>query len=184
MKEESAREIMDIIMGQARPIVGDAFVDSLQEKWAKEQFLRARTIEIARTWLGTPFVDGQGLKHHGVDCAYFLARIHEEIGLVDHVDIPYYSPQIYLHKLGDDTYLRILLGYAHEISESQVRTGDMVLYKVAKSFTHGGIIESWPDKIIHPIQPHGVIYSSANEGFVKDREHRFFSIFPLKTEKS
>ena len=127
--------------------------------------------------IGTPFVDGQGLKHFGVDCAYLLARVHEEAGMVAKVEIPYYSPQIYLHRLGDDTYLKMLLEYTHEVTEAEVKPADIVVYKQARSFTHGGIIESWPDKVIHPIYPHGVIYSSANEGFLYRREHRFFSVF-------
>jgi hypothetical protein len=138
---------------------------------------RGQIIAIARSWLGTPFVDGQGLKRCGVDCAYLLARVHEEAGLVAKVEIPYYSPQVYLHRLGDDTYLKMLLEYAHEITEAEVKPADIVVYKQARSFTHGGIVESWPDKLIHPIRPHGVIYSSANEGFLQRREHRFFSIF-------
>jgi hypothetical protein len=129
----------------------------------------------------TPFCDGQGLKHCGVDCAHLPALIYEEAGVIGHVDIPYYSPQCYLHKkkngTWDDTYIKILLQYAHEITEPEVKQGDFVLYKQAHSYTHGGIIISWPDKIIHPIKPHGVIYSSANEGFLWRRAHRFFSVF-------
>lgn len=147
----------------------------------EESVLRARIVEVARTWLNTPFVDGQGLKHHGVDCAYFLVRVAEEAGLVGRIELPAYSPQIYLHKLGDDTYERIIRQYAREITESQVQAGDIVLYKVAKSYTHGGIIASWPDTVIHPIRPHGVVCSSANEGFVQGRAHRFFSAFGDKT---
>lgn len=143
--------------------------------------LRKRIIDVARTWLNTPFVDGQGLKGCGVDCAHFPARVSEEAGLVGHIEIPPYSPQVYLHKKADgtwdNTYEKIIRRYAHEITEAEVKPGDMVLYKIAHSFTHGGIIESWPDKIIHPIHPHGVIYSSAHEGFIKHREHLFFSIF-------
>lgn len=146
------------------------------------EMLRARIIRIAREWLGTPFIDGQGLKHHGVDCAYFLACVAMEAGIVEHIELPAYSPQVYLHRKPDgswdNTYEKTILQYAHRIHGTQVKPADMVLYKVAHSFTHGGIIESWPDKIIHPIRPHGVIYSSANEGFVRGREHLFFSVFP------
>ncbi len=142
---------------------------------------RAQIIAIARSWLNTPFIDSQSCKGFGVDCAYFLSAVATEAGVVEHVEIPPYSPQIYLHKKADgtwdNTYEQIIRQYAHEISEAQVKPGDIVLYKIAHSYTHGGIIESWPDKIIHPIRPHGVIYSSANEGFVRQREHRFFSVF-------
>ncbi len=138
---------------------------------------RGLVIAIARTWLGTPFVDNQGLKGCGVDCAYFLARVMEEAGLTAPIEIPHYSPQIYLNRLGDETYLRMLLQYAREIKESDVKPGDFVLYKQAESYTHGGIIERWPDAIIHPLRPHGVMYSAAWEGFLKNRPHRFFSVF-------
>ncbi len=142
---------------------------------------REQIIAMARSWLNTPFCDNAALKGHGVDCAFFLAQVAIEAGVVERIEIPPYSPQIYLHKkpdgTWDDTYEKIIRQYAHEISEAQVKPGDMVLYKIAHSYTHGGIIESWPDKIIHPIRPHGVIYSSANEGFVQRREHRFFSVF-------
>jgi len=143
--------------------------------------LRARIIDVARTWLNTPFIDCASLKGFGVDCAHFPAAVATEVGIFAGVEIPSYSPQIYLHKrpdgTWDDTYEKIILRYTREIREAEVKPGDIVLYQVAHSYTHGGIIESWPDKIIHPIRPHGVIYSSANEGFVKYRKHRFFSIF-------
>lgn len=143
----------------------------------EEQVARERIVAIAKTWLLTPFVDNNGLRGCGVDCAHFLAKIAEESGATARIDLPPYSPQIYLHRKGDTTYLDLMKQYAREISEFEVKPGDMVLYKVAASFTHGGIIISWPDNIIHPIRPHGVICSSANEGFVKFRDKKFFSIF-------
>jgi len=157
--------------GEVAFIDGHALVDD------EESSVRKRIVDVAETWLGTPFHDNQGLKHHGVDCAHLVAKVYEEAGCIPHVDLPRYSPQIYLHKLGDRSYLDKILEYAREISLSDVKPGDVVLYKVAKSFTHGAIIERWPDCIIHPIRPHGVICSAAFEGFVARREHRFFSFF-------
>ena len=139
---------------------------------------RDRIVEIAKTWLNTPFVDCQGLKGHGVDCAFFLARVYAEAKIIPAYDPPFYSPQLYLHHLGDQTYLAELLKFAREISEEEVKPGDAVLYRVAKSFTHGGIVVQWPELIIHPIRQRGVIYShGTEEGFLKRRQHRFFSIF-------
>lgn len=138
---------------------------------------RQKIVDAAKSWLGTPFVDNQGLKGHGVDCAYLLARVMEEAGICSRIEIERYSPQIYLNKLGDDTYIRLLSKYAREIWEAEVKPGDFVLYRQAQSFTHGGIIVSWPDAIIHPLRPHGVMYSAAWEGFLKHRPHKFFSVF-------
>jgi hypothetical protein len=142
-----------------------------------ELLLRARIVDVAKSWLGTPFVDNQGLKHCGVDCAYLLARVMEEAGICGRITIPHYSPQIYLNRLGDDTYIRLLSQCAREIEEREVKPGDFVLYKQAQSYTHGGIIERWPDSIIHPLRPHGVMCSAAWEGFLKLRAHKFFSVF-------
>lgn len=138
---------------------------------------RQKIVAVAKSWLGTPFVDNQGLKGCGVDCLYFLVRVYEEACNVGPIDIPYYSPQIYLNNLGDDSYLKGILDHAREISEIEARPGDLVLFKIAQSFAHGGIIERWPDSIIHPLRPHGVMCSAAWEGFVKHRQRRFFSLF-------
>ena len=143
----------------------------------EERLAREHIIEVAKSWMLTPFIDGQGLKKCGVDCAYFLARVAEESGATARIELPAYSPQVYLHRKGDTTYLDLMKQYAREIAECEVKPADMVLYKVAASYTHGGIIISWPDSIIHPIRPHGVICSSANEGFVKFRDKKFFSVF-------
>jgi hypothetical protein len=143
----------------------------------EELLLRARIVDVAKSWLNTPFVDNQGLKHCGVDCAYLLARVMEEAGICGRITIPHYSPQIYLNRLGDDTYIRLLSEHAREIEERDVKPGDFVLFKQAQSYTHGGIIERWPDSIIHPLRPHGVMCSAAWEGFLKLRPRKFFSVF-------
>src|SRR6266478_3451204 len=127
----------------------------------EEQRLRQRIIEVARTWLNTPFVDGACLRGAGVDCAHLPAKIVEAVGIYKHVEIPAYSPQIFMHRkqdgTWDDSYEKIIHQYAHEITETEVKPGDFVLFRVAHSYTHGGIIERWPEAIIHPIRPHGVI---------------------------
>jgi NlpC/P60 family protein len=138
---------------------------------------RKKIVDVARSWLHTPFHDNQGVKHCGVDCLYFLVRVYEEACVVGPIKVPHYSPQIYLNNLGDDTYLKAVLGYTREITEAEIQPGDLVLFKLAKSWAHGGIIERWPDSIIHPFRPHGVMCSAAWEGFLKNRERRVFSLF-------
>lgn len=149
--------------------------------------LRQKIVTFARSWLGTPFRDGARLKHVGVDCANLPAAVYFESGVLktNPVFKPY-SPQIYLHRrpdgTWDDTYLRTLLEIGaevgmREIAERDAGPGDLALFQIAHSYTHGGIIESWPDSIIHPIRPHGVICSSTREGFVKFRKRKVFSIF-------
>ncbi len=138
---------------------------------------RTAIAKAAYSWLNTPFLDCQRLKGIGVDCANLpVAVLKEAIGL--EVKLPVYSPQVYLHKLGDSTFLDTIMSCCREIEEEIVAMGDFVLYRVAKSYTHGGIVISWPDQVIHPLRNRGVIISHGlNEGFLKNRPHRFFTVF-------
>ena len=141
--------------------------------------LRQLITDVAETWLNTPFVDGQGLKGAGVDCAYFPCRVYAEVGIIKPFNPPYYSPQLMLHSDNDHTYVETIKKWGgREIPESEVGRGDMVLYFVERTYAHGGIIIKWPDLIIHPIRNRGVIYShGTNEGFFQRRKRRFFTVF-------
>lgn len=139
---------------------------------------RLRIVEVAKTWMNTPFHDCAGIKGIGVDCAYLPIRILNETGLFDRIpDPPPYSPQVMLHR-NDEPYLAMIQMYMHEIPEAHAKPADMVLYKVGRSFCHGGIIVEWPGFIIHPIRDRGVIGSHGiEEGFLFRKPRRFFSLF-------
>lgn len=140
---------------------------------------RQKIVAIARTWLGTPFVEAVGLKRCGVDCGYLLARVYEEAGIWAPRQEPYYQVKFYLQSDSEDTFLKLMLDRgAHEISESAILPGDFVFYnRLNKRISHAGLIESWPDTIINSIDPPGVICSSDNEGFLRRCKRRFFSAF-------
>ena len=147
-----------------------------------EVIKRSKIVEVAKTWLGTPFHDCAGVKSCGVDCAYLPVRVVNEAKILDHVlpDPPVYSPQIMLHCQPDqrEIYIETIKNHTREIKESEARQGDFVVYKVGRIFSHGGIIVSWPNYIIHPIRGRGVIGShGTEEGFLRRRARRFFSLF-------
>jgi cell wall-associated NlpC family hydrolase len=145
-----------------------------------EQEARKRVVEIALTWVDTPFHDGdacKGIKGVGVDCAYLPGRVGEEAGLFQNFELEPYSPQMMLHS-SEERYVTTILKYAHEITEAEVQPGDVVIYKVGRSFSHGGIVIRWPDFILHPVRDRGVIGShGTEEGFLRRRQRRFFSFF-------
>ena len=66
----------------------------------------------------------------------------------------------------------------HEVfSEEELQPGDLMLVKIAASWTHGGIIIEWPNYVLHPIKTMGVIGSHGKtEGFWLRRERRYFSM--------
>lgn len=147
-------------------------------------------VQEALAWLPTPYADHAGIKHIGVDCAFFPLKVFQAVGRIplDFV-VPDYSPQKWLNspsqkdkyhlRFEDTTFLDIVLKFAkREIYEEEVLPGDFVIYKVAASWTHGGIIIKWPEYILHPIVDRGLVGSHGiNEGFLLKRPRRFFSVF-------
>lgn len=150
--------------------------------------LRERIVAEALTWVGTPYHDGVGLRGVGVDCAYLPLRVYQAVGLITRdFTPPHYSPQQWLNspsqtdkrklKFEDTTFLDVVKRFTHhEITEAEVGPGDLILYKVAASWTHGGIVIEYPNYILHPIKELGTIGSGTNEGFWKNRERRYFTM--------
>jgi cell wall-associated NlpC family hydrolase len=112
-----------------------------------EQFAaqRARVIAAAREWLGTPFHHAAQVKGVGVDCVHLVAAVYEAAGLTGKVEIEPYSVQVMLHR-DDETVIRYLTRYGREVEAPGA--GDVVLYRVGKSYSHAGIVVAWPT-IIH-----------------------------------
>jgi cell wall-associated NlpC family hydrolase len=151
--------------------------------------LRNEITKEALSWLPTDYHDHAGIKHVGVDCAFYPLRVYQSVGRIslDFV-VPHYSPQQWLNspsqrdkfhlKFEDTTFLDIVLRLTkREITEAEILPGDFVIYKVAASWTHGGIIINWPDYILHPIVGRGVMGSHGlKEGFLWNRPRRFFSL--------
>lgn len=138
---------------------------------------REKIISVAKTWIGTPFHDNCGLKGVGTDCAHFLARVYEESGFSERVDIEYYSPQFFMHT-DEEKFASYVLKYAKEIEEKNAGPGDAVLYKIGRSYAHGAIIVDWPSRIIHAHKLTGcVIESSSTDADLRGRKTRFFSIW-------
>jgi cell wall-associated NlpC family hydrolase len=144
---------------------------------------RQRVVEVARTWLRTPYHHQGRVKGVGVDCATLLAEVACEAGLVERVEIPFYSSQWHLHR-GEERYLDTVLCYAREIEWSP-GPGDIVLWRFGRCFSHGAIVVAWP-VIIHARINAGVEYEDAEqaawlkqigegEGIGRVRPRKFFS---------
>lgn len=151
--------------------------------------IRDQIVEEAKSWIGTDYEDHAGVKGCGVDCAHLPLLVYQSVGLITKdFAPPKYSPQQWLNsplqkdklhlKFEDRTFLDVVLRFAkREITEAEILPGDFMIVKVAASWTHGGIIISWPDYVLHPVKDRGVIGShGTREGFWARRPKRFFTV--------
>jgi len=135
-----------------------------------EQTQREAVLKEAREWIGTPYRHEGRIKGYrgGVDCGQILACIFENAGMRSKITTTSYPMQWALHQ-HEELYIKELKKYAREITEDEVLPADIVIYKVAHTFSHGAIVmEPWPGQILHSVNGLGVIYSDASrEGFLK-----------------
>ncbi len=140
---------------------------------------RESICEIARSWLNTPYVSHQCLKHVGVDCCQFSAAVYKEAGYTS-VFIPKkYTMQCYLHRDAQD-YRLIVENYADEITRMEAKPGDMILFKIGRGWGHSAIIlecdAKGPSKCIHSYGC-GVQYSNPQTaGFLRFNDTKYYRI--------
>lgn len=147
---------------------------------------RARVVEVAKTWLRTPYHHQGRIKGAGADCLTLLAEVYHEAGIVPKVEIPFYVHDWHLHR-SEEKYLSGLLKYTHEISSPPL-PGDIILWKFGRCFSHGAIVADWPF-FIHSYIGKGCVYEDINSAlflrFVSEnvpergklRPHKFFSFW-------
>ncbi len=154
-----------------------------------ERFLtpeqRLTVVAEAKDWVSarTPYIAHAKLKGIGCDCASFILAVYANVGMVEDVDLGWYSIQAHLHKPLNDEHAKqqrqyedTILRYADEIPEAEAQPGDMVLFKTARAFAHGAIvIECEPLTVAHAHIGLGVIFSEVNrDPHLRGREHKFF----------
>lgn len=146
---------------------------------------RETVIEVARTWVGTPFHDHAGVKGVGVDCAHLLERVYAEAGVMDALPIEHYPPDWHLHR-GEERFVAHVLRRGREIAEADVGPGDMVLFRFARCYSHGAIVVAWPAaekvetdaRIIHAWKGgQRVLETGLREIGLEARGARFFSLW-------
>lgn len=118
---------------------------------------RQKVIQIAKTWLGTPYHHHAQVKGAGSDCATFIAEVFFEAGLVKRFPIENYNPQWHLHR-NAEKYMGRVLEYAREVETPQ--PGDIVIWKFGRTFSHGAIVVDWPS-IIHQYITTGCVIEDA-----------------------
>jgi cell wall-associated NlpC family hydrolase len=129
---------------------------------------RSRIIDIAKTWLNTPYQAEARVRLGGVDCATLPLEVYKAAGIVTEVPaIPHYPADWAVHQ---DTPLYLDLvervvrdnGFVEVAPppEREPLPGDFLLFHFARAHSHGAIVIQWP-LCIHAHMRRGVIYVDA-----------------------
>jgi cell wall-associated NlpC family hydrolase len=103
----------------------------------------------ALSWLGTPFRDQGDVKGKSgaVDCAMLLVRSAQAAGLIPpDFDPRPYPPQWHLHR-SEERFLKCIEQVlalrgcgAEKAGGTPAVPGDIIVYRVARCFSHGGVV--------------------------------------------
>lgn len=113
---------------------------------------RERFVQECLTWERTPYHPHARVKGAGADCVSYIVQAAENAQIVEHIDLPYYSPQWHLHcdrvegKARRELLLRELLKYCKRTHETT--SGNLVIFTFAHAYSHTAIILTWPE-VLH-----------------------------------
>ena len=123
--------------------------------------MREKIIAEARSWIGTPYHNCADIKGVGVDCGMLLVRVFVDLGLVEPFDPRPYTHDWHMHR-DEERYLNLVLPRARRVTTPRV--GDVMLFRVGRSYSHGGLISRLdPLTIIHASLPSRVVLEEAVE---------------------
>lgn len=129
-----------------------------------EQRLRVR--DEARRWIATPYHHRASLLGVGVDCAQLLLQAFTAAGMIDAFEPGSYSCDWHLHR-SEEKYLEVIESYAKQIGfdetpiehredDFSVEVGDILMWRVGRTFSHSAIVTGWPF-IIHAYLPSSIV---------------------------
>lgn len=146
-------------------------VNGRSERQTREEICR-----VALEWERTPYVHQGRIKGACADCT-FVAKVYEEVGLMPPIEIPQYSGQAHLNR-GATPYLQIVERHAkREVEEGAAQPGDLVLYRLARTWSHSGIVLAWPHIIHADLAARFVIRALGDAGTLAGAPRRFFSFW-------
>lgn len=133
--------------------------------------IQQTVVEIAKTWLRTPYHHSARVKGAGVDCAQILLDVFVEAGLIEDFDPGDYPPDWMMHR-SEERYLSFVTDRADLVESPQ--PGDVVLYKVGRCFAHGGIVVDWPTIIHASSRDRMVCLADGTQGWLAGRDVQFW----------
>ncbi len=137
---------------------------------------RDKLKKILESWIGTPFRHQCGVKGLGTDCAYFIANVFIELGLIQWRKdlIPDYPKDWHIHntrELLKETIEKTLNVIQIDINE-EFFDGDIFLFHFGKAASHVAIY--FENNLYQALEDVGVIKTYAYEKvFLKRLKYRY-----------
>ena len=136
---------------------------------------RQRVVDVARSWVGTPYHHRANIKGVGTDCGMILIEVFTEAGIISHFDPGKYSPDWMLHR-DAEVYLSIVERFAAPTVTPG--PGDLVLFRFGRCISHSGIITTGTE-IVHAYKDAGgvVLDDIARNGRLAQRIAGYWSVW-------
>ena len=136
---------------------------------------RAAIVAEAISWERTPYHPHARVKGVGVDCAMLPALVFEATGHCPEVN-PEYSEQWMNHR-DEELYLAEIRKWAREIDREQLGSGDLVVWKFGRVYSHSAIVIDPPIVIHAVIQGGAVIRADMDrDAELVSRPRRYFTV--------
>jgi len=125
----------------------------------EEATIQDKLVDIAYTWMNTPYIQGARQKNRGIDCGNLVLAVFQEAGLIqNNYRLPYIYKDWHRGKLKDvdvNLFKNILLKFSDIIPFEKHGRGDVVSFFYNKIESHVAVIVD-DDCIIHAVSNHGV----------------------------
>jgi cell wall-associated NlpC family hydrolase len=136
---------------------------------------RKAVVAEALSWQGTPYHHQAAVKGAGTDCAMFPLAVMQAVGLIpDSVKLIEYAAQWHLNQ-SQELYIEWVQKLGG-VETPDYTPGNLVLYKLGRTFCHGALILDWP-KVIHAELDRGVVQADGDtDGDLFRKTRKVFSI--------
>lgn len=128
----------------------------------------------AMSFVGTPFRHKADIKGVGTDCAGLIVSVMRNAGILPpYFKLGDYNYQHALHH-SEELYTQELSRYMKPIPESEALPGDVVMFHHGKTFSHSGIVITWP-RIVHAVRWGVCLADGLKDSAVQGRRRIFFT---------
>ena len=125
---------------------------------------QARLVQVARRWLGTPFIPHACIPGAGVDCVQLVGAIYWETGAIDDPRFPDYTMDGGEHRISSQVleWLEASTRFERLTPGAAVQTGDLACFRMGRVPHHVGLVLQ-PPLFIHAMRNYGVIESRLDD---------------------